>query len=120
MPYPRSSNNHRDCTQDSDRSLRQGTGFGYCIFDHTYGENGKKHGGEFYKRGALYKLLQNRLYRGEIDYKDNIYPGQHKAIVFKPLWDAVQEKMELNRRKKEAAKSKKSFRYFKVVSRYSY
>jgi site-specific DNA recombinase len=71
-------------------------------------ENGKKHGGEFYKRGALYKLLQNRLYRGEIDYKGNIYPGQQKTIVLKPLWDAVQEKMESNRRKKEAAKSKKA------------
>jgi site-specific DNA recombinase len=71
-------------------------------------ENGKKHGGEFYKRGALYRLLQNRLYRGEIDYKGNIYPGLHKAIIFKPLWDAVQERMESNRRKKEAAKSKKS------------
>lgn len=71
-------------------------------------ENGRKHGGEFYKRGALYNLLQNRLYRGEIDYKGSIYPGQHKTVIFKPLWDAVQEKMGSNRRKKEAAKSKKS------------
>lgn len=71
-------------------------------------ENDRLHGGEFYKRGALYRLLQNRLYRGEIDYKGNIYPGQHKVIIAEPLWDAVQTMMESNRRKKEAVKSKKA------------
>jgi pimeloyl-ACP methyl ester carboxylesterase len=26
-------------------------------------------------------MLQNRLYRGEVAHKDQIYPGQHEAIA---------------------------------------
>ncbi len=42
------------------------------------------------RQGALYLLLQNRTYRGEATHKGNAYPGEHAAIVDKPLWDAVQ------------------------------
>ncbi len=41
-------------------------------------------------RGALYCLLRNRIYLGEITHKGNIYDGQHDAIVPKPLWDRAQ------------------------------
>ena len=41
-------------------------------------------------RGALYYLLQNRLYLGEIVHKEKSYPGKHKAIVDEELWDEVQ------------------------------
>ena len=47
-------------------------------------------GGTPFARGALYLLLQNRLYRGEIVHRDNIYPGLHEAIIDDALWDAVQ------------------------------
>jgi hypothetical protein len=48
-------------------------------------------------RGALYLILQNRLYRGEITHKGNAYPGEHPAIVDKPLWDDVQAVLAANR-----------------------
>lgn len=35
----------------------------------------------------LYLMLQNRIYRGEITHKGNAYPGEHKPIVDKDLWD---------------------------------
>jgi site-specific DNA recombinase len=51
---------------------------------------GKQTGGVMFSRGALYELLQNRIYLGEIPHKEVCYPGQHKAIVSRGLWDKVQ------------------------------
>ncbi|NLH80187.1 MAG: recombinase family protein [Phyllobacteriaceae bacterium] len=51
---------------------------------------GNATGGGTLGRGALYHLLQNRLYRGEIDHKGTIHPGEHEAIVDQDLWDRVQ------------------------------
>ena len=50
-------------------------------------------GGHPLHRGALYYLLRNRLYRGEIVHQDTSYPGQHEAIVDAALWDQVQARL---------------------------
>ena len=47
-------------------------------------------------RGALYYLLQNRLYLGEIVHKEKSYPGKHEAIVDEELWDEVQAILAAN------------------------
>jgi site-specific DNA recombinase len=54
---------------------------------------GRRTGGKPLSRGALYLMLQNRIYRGEIVHKDESYPGQHQAILDDDLWDAVQAKL---------------------------
>ena len=54
-------------------------------------------GGGRLERGALYHLLQNRLYRGEIDHKGMIHPGQHAAIIDEDLWNTVQAMLGENR-----------------------
>ncbi|MFC3640148.1 recombinase family protein [Camelimonas fluminis] len=54
-------------------------------------------GGGSLGRGALYRLLQSRLYRGEVSHKGAVYPGQHEAIVDEPLWDRVQAVLAGNR-----------------------
>jgi site-specific DNA recombinase len=59
--------------------------------------DGAEYGGQKFSRGALYLILQNRLYRGEIPHKGNAYPGEHPAIVDKPLWDDVQAVLAGNR-----------------------
>jgi site-specific DNA recombinase len=59
--------------------------------------DGTVYGGHELSRGALYLMLQNRFYRGEITHKDNAYPGEHKAIVEKVLWDKVQAILAENR-----------------------
>jgi DNA invertase Pin-like site-specific DNA recombinase len=46
-----------------------------------------------FSRGALYLILQNRLYRGEIVHKGRFYPGEHTPIIDPPLWDAVQAQL---------------------------
>jgi site-specific DNA recombinase len=48
-------------------------------------------------RGALYKLLHNRIYRGEITHKDETYPGMHEPIVVAELWDAAHAVLAGNR-----------------------
>ena len=50
--------------------------------------------GKTFSRGAIHKLLTNRLYLGQITHKDKFYPGQHKAIVDQNLWDRVQQKLQ--------------------------
>jgi site-specific DNA recombinase len=54
-------------------------------------------GGMSFARGALYALLSNPIYIGEIAHKGMRYPGQHDAIVDRPVWDAVQEQLRENR-----------------------
>ena len=58
---------------------------------------GRPTGGKPLARGALYLMLQNRIYRGEIVHKDNSYPGQHAAIIEQQLWDKVQKMLASNR-----------------------
>jgi site-specific DNA recombinase len=59
-------------------------------------KTGRKTGGIPFGRGALYELLQNRIYLGQMPHKDQVYPGQHKAIVNRELWDKVQAKLKSN------------------------
>jgi len=42
---------------------------------------GNESGGAPYSRGALYKMLQNRLYLGEVAHRGEVYSGEHPAIV---------------------------------------
>ncbi len=58
---------------------------------------GNQTGGGILERGALYHLLQNRLYRGEITHKHHVYPGQHDPIVDQTLWAQVQDRLSKNR-----------------------
>lgn len=57
---------------------------------------GRKTGGAAYFRGALYKLLQNRIYLGEIHHRGQVYRGEHEAIVPRELWEKVQRRLEAN------------------------
>src|SRR5271169_5795640 len=54
---------------------------------------GNRSGGSSYSRGALYQILKNRIYRGEIVHRDQIYAGEHEAIVPQELWDRVQAQL---------------------------
>src|SRR5262245_42684227 len=67
------------------------------------GASGVLSGGKRFSRGALYLMLQNRLYRGEVAHKEKIYPGQHEAIIDPELWQIVQDKLEANRQERSLA-----------------
>jgi site-specific DNA recombinase len=58
--------------------------------------SGRRVGGKPFSRGALYLMLQNRLYRGEIVHKGQSHPGEHPPIIDQPLWDAVRAQLAAN------------------------
>lgn len=58
---------------------------------------GRQTGGKPLARGALYLMLQNPIYRGEIVHKDKCYPGEHEAIINEDLWSKVQSMLASNR-----------------------
>jgi hypothetical protein len=59
--------------------------------------HGRQTGGKPLACDALYLMLQNRIYRGEIVHKDKSYPGEHMAIVEQDLWERVQARLAENR-----------------------
>lgn len=58
---------------------------------------GRSIGGVRLSRGALYHLLQNRLYLGEIPHRDQSHPGAHPAIVKVELFERVQGQLASQR-----------------------
>ena len=57
---------------------------------------GNRSGGVPYSRGALFHLLKNRIYIGEIVHGDVSMPGRHPAIVDPDLFEAVQQRLKAN------------------------
>jgi len=57
---------------------------------------GNRSGGVPYSRGALFHLLKNRIYLGEIVHGDAAMPGRHPAIVDTDLFEAVQQRLKAN------------------------
>jgi site-specific DNA recombinase len=53
-------------------------------------KNGKRSGGNPFFRGALYVLLSNPIYIGEIRHKGVHHPGLHEQIVDRELWEKTQ------------------------------
>ena len=65
-------------------------------------KSSKMRGGSHFERGALYLILQNRLYLGEITHKEASYPGEHAAIIDQTTWDAVQRRLADNRQEEQS------------------
>jgi len=58
--------------------------------------SGRMIGGKPFARGALYLMLRNRTYRGEIVHKGQSHPGEHTPIIDQPLWNTVQAQLAGN------------------------
>jgi site-specific DNA recombinase len=54
---------------------------------------GNRSGGQPFGRGALYELLANPIYLGEIRHRKVRHSGQHLAIVDRAVWDNVQQRL---------------------------
>jgi len=48
-------------------------------------------------RGAIYRLLSNHYYIGQVHFKGVCYEGQHEAIIDRALWDKVQKSLSNNK-----------------------
>ena len=64
--------------------------------------SGRLWGGKPFARGALYLMLRNRIYRGEIVHKERSYPGQHAPIIDRELWEMVQARLAGNVAQRDA------------------
>jgi len=56
-------------------------------------KSGVRSGGLQFSRGALYQMLSNPIYLGEIRHKKERHPGQHEPIVGRELWEKVQRRL---------------------------
>jgi hypothetical protein len=54
---------------------------------------GIKSGGQSFSRGALYELLSNPIYIGEIRHRQERHPGQHESVLERDLWEKVQQRL---------------------------
>nr|CRH06178.1 Site-specific recombinases [Candidatus Magnetococcus massalia] len=60
--------------------------------------DGRVKGGKPIDKGTLYKILNNRVYLGEVAFKGEVYPGEHAPIIAQAQWDRVQAILKKNRR----------------------
>jgi site-specific DNA recombinase len=58
---------------------------------------GKHFGGKPFSRGALYRLLANRVYIGQAVHKGRAHPGTHAPIIERALFEAAQTTLNTNR-----------------------
>jgi len=50
-------------------------------------KNGNRHVGGPWNKMHVYRILNNPIYIGEVTHRGKRYPGEHEAIVPRPLWD---------------------------------
>ncbi|MEC5321850.1 recombinase family protein [Aurantimonas sp. A3-2-R12] len=68
--------------------------------------DGKEMGGVSLSRGALYQILRNRLYRGEIEHRGEVHQGEHKAIIPDKFWSDVQARLADQSHRPRGSKSR--------------
>ena len=59
-------------------------------------KSGTTRGGAKWSRGAMFHLLRNRVYIGEITHRGKAYPAGHPPIITPDLFKAVQERLDGN------------------------
>jgi site-specific DNA recombinase len=59
--------------------------------------SGKARGGKDFDKSTLKKMLTNVLYLGKITHGDQVYPGEHAAIIDEDLFGRVQGMLARNR-----------------------
>ena len=65
--------------------------------------DGREVGGVPLSRGALYQILRNRLYRGEIAFRGEVHQGNHDAIIEEDFWSQVQDLLVAQSQRKRRA-----------------
>ena len=60
-------------------------------------QDGNHHPGKPIDKGAIYKIINNRVYLGEAVHKGTPYPGEHEATIDRAIWDKVRAILAANR-----------------------
>jgi site-specific DNA recombinase len=69
---------------------------------------GRQKGGVCFSRGALFHLLRNRHYLGEIVHREQSHPGLHPAIIDWDLFEAVQAQLDTQIRRSKRSEGGKA------------
>lgn len=56
--------------------------------------------GRVFCKQAIYKILHNRMYIGEIVHKGKNFPGAHQPIIARDQWDAAHRVLDTDRRER--------------------
>ena len=56
--------------------------------------SGRRSGGQPLGCGPIYWLLRNPIYIGRVKHRGDTYRGQHKPIIDRATWDAVQQQLD--------------------------
>ena len=67
--------------------------------------SGKLKGGKAFNRNAIYTLLKNRVYLGEVFYGDAWQSGAHEPIIERDLWSGAAALLEARSRRGESRPS---------------
>jgi site-specific DNA recombinase len=62
----------------------------------------KAKSGKPIEKGYLYRIISNPVYVGEAVHKGTSYPGEHKPIIDRALWQRVQNILRVSPRKRAA------------------
>jgi site-specific DNA recombinase len=68
---------------------------GYRTKDWT-SKKGRRHREQEFTADAVYRMLNNPLYLGQVHHRGQLFPGEHEAIVDQKLWDKVRELLRAN------------------------
>jgi DNA invertase Pin-like site-specific DNA recombinase len=79
-------------------------------------QKGKQRYGKAMSKNQIYRVLHNRLYRGEIPHKDKFYPGQHQAIIDQELWDQAHDILTVSPRARGRKTVAKEFALLKGIA----
>ena len=60
--------------------------------------------GRIWNTMLIYYLLNNHHYIGEVLYKGQVYPGEHKAIIDRETWDLTQRFLSNNAPKRDGTR----------------
>lgn len=61
-------------------------------------KDGREHHGQPFTKNALFRLLNNVIYTGQVNHKGTVYAGEHDVVVPLEVWQRVQEQLAANGR----------------------
>lgn len=80
---------------------------GYRTKEYTSNRTGQIRGGKKFTNTNISQRLKSRVNIGEIEHKGEIYPGQHKSIIDKILWNQVNKRLQKQSPTRRNPKQKK-------------
>lgn len=69
--------------------------------------NGRIYAPHDFNKASLYRILQNHLYIGKVNYKNELFAGEHDAIIDNETFNKVQELLKENQKSRNHIKNNK-------------